>query len=368
MQEGRYESTGVPSNVNYFGQASLQPCPQLWPTSQNATWPPTETQSIHLRDTTNLLSAPFVPDLRSPPPMTGAELPPDPQSPQKCKASMQDHYLEFQDCVPSPELRRDWGKAAQHEPASSTRVLRSPKMRKKDHTSKPLPAEGEAGPSRAFDGTAWESNDEVADDGLGNVGAEQRYSSWDLQDETWLPNSAAATTASQQPSFPPHPTPQLMAPAPANIPHASSNPFFPAPLPAPPPPPVGHAHHISLTTDPNQTPPHYPNFTTYPGLGWMCTTCHVIKQSPPLHSSNGDWCLDVLRPGPLSQPARVLRSWAPLRPSRPSSGMLLREGTGWGSAGEDAPRERGGDGDGRVLVRDWAFGTVDYTEMGRWSG
>ena len=364
MQEGRDESTDVPSSVDYFDQASLQPRPQLWPEFRNATGPQSESQIIHLRDSTNLPSAPFVPDLTSPPPMTGAELPPDPQLPQKRKASMQDHYLEFQDCVPSSELRRHWGKAAQHEPTSSTRVLRSPKMRKKDQTSKELPAEGEAGPSRAFDGTALESNDEAADDHLATEEWEQNDGTKDLEDETWFPYNATATATSQQLLFLPDPTLQLMAPGPANLPQTSSNLFFPAPL-ATPAPVIPPPHHIHLPADPHPTPPHYPNFTTYPGLGWMCTTCHLITQSPSLHSSNGDWCFDVLGPDPLSQPARVLRSWAPLHPSRPS-GILLREWTGRGTADEDASRE--GDGEGRVLVRDWAFGTVDYTETGRWRG
>ncbi|GAB1739030.1 hypothetical protein NU219Hw_g3794t1 [Hortaea werneckii] len=364
--EGREGSGEVPSSVDYFGHASLQPFSQLWATSQNATWPQSETQLVHLRDSTNLQSAPFLPDLTSPPPMTGAELSSDPQLPQKRKASMQDHYLEFQGCVPSPELPRDLGKAAQREPTSSTRVLRSPKMRKKDQMSKPLPAEGEPGPSRAFDGAAGEFSGENADDELTAEESEQRDSSCDVQDETWFPYDATATTASQQPSFLPHPTPQLMAPASASLPQASSDLFFPAPLPIPASAIPSRPHHIHLSADPNQTPPHNPNFITYPGLGWMCTTCRLITQSPSLHSSNGDWCFDVQGPDPLSQPARVLRSWTPLRPCR-TGGMLLRERMGSGSAaGEDTSRE--GVGDWRVLVRDWAFGTVDYTETHAWGG
>ncbi|KAI6865354.1 hypothetical protein KC323_g4381 [Hortaea werneckii] len=285
------------------------------------------------------------------------DLPPDPPLPQKRKASMQDHYLEFQDCAPSPELPRDLGKAAQHEPTSSTRVLRSPKMRKmrkKDQTPKPLLAEGEAGPSRAFDGAAWESSDEAADDELPTEGWEQNDGTRDLEDEIWFPNTAAAATTSQQAPPLPHTTSQPIAPAPGDLPQTSSNLLFPAPSTTPsfhaiPPP------NPFLPAEPNQPPPHYPNFTTYPGLGWMCTTCHLITQSPSLHSSNGDWCFDVLGPDPLSHPARVLRSWAPLRPRRPS-GMLSWEGKGGVGAGEDASREGGGDG--RVLVWDWAFGGV----------
>ncbi|KAI7017113.1 hypothetical protein KC332_g15195 [Hortaea werneckii] len=154
VQGGRAGSTDMPSSIGYFGQACLQSRSQPFPTSQNASWQQIENQTIHLRDFTNLPLASFVPNPTSPMPMTGTDLPPDPTLPQKRKASMQDHYLEFQDCVPSPELLRDLRKAAQHKPTSSTRVLRSPKMRKRDQTSKQLPAEGRAGPSRAFDGAA----------------------------------------------------------------------------------------------------------------------------------------------------------------------------------------------------------------------
>ncbi|GAB1730742.1 hypothetical protein NU195Hw_g39t1 [Hortaea werneckii] len=283
--------------------------------------------------------------------MTSTDLSPDLPIPQKRKTSMQDHYLEFQDCVPSPELPRDLGKAAQHEPTSSTRVLRSPKMRKKDQKSKPLPAEGEAGPSRAFEGAAWESDDEAADDELPTEEWDQNDGTRDLADEIWFPNTAAAATTSQQAQLLPHSTSQPIAPAPGDLPQTSSHLFFPA-LSTTPSFPAFPPSNPILPADPNQPPPHYPNFTTYPGLGWMCTTCHLITQSPSLHSSNGDWCFDVLGPDPLSHPARVLRSWAPLRPHRPP-GMLSWEGMGGDGAGEDASRE--GDGRGRVLVWDWAF-------------
>ncbi|KAI7616004.1 hypothetical protein KC346_g6219 [Hortaea werneckii] len=354
---GRAGSTEMPSSIDYFGQACLQPHSQPCPTSQNATWLENESQTVHLRDSTNLPSALFVPNPTSPLPMTRTDLPPDPPLPQKRKASMQDHYLEFQDCAPSPELPRDLGKAAQHEPTSSTRVLRSPKMRKmrkKDQTPKPLLAEGEAGPSRAFDGAAWESSDEAADDELPTEGWEQNDGTRDLEDEIWFPNTAAAATTSQQAPPLPHTTSQPIAPAPGDLPQTSSNLLFPAPSTTPSFHAIPPANPF-LPADPNQPPPHYPNFTTYPGLGWMCTTCHLITQSPSLHSSNGDWCFDVLGPDPLSHPARVLRSWAPLRPRRPS-GMLSWEGKGGVGAGEDASREGGGDG--RVLVWDWAFGGV----------
>ncbi|KAI6794980.1 hypothetical protein KC366_g9738 [Hortaea werneckii] len=355
---GRAGSTEMPSSIDYFGQACLQPHSQPCPTSQNATLLEIESQPAHLRDSTNLPSASFVPNPTSPLPMTSTDLPPDPPPPQKRKASMQDHYLEFQDCAPSPELPRDLGKAAQHEPTSSTRVLRPPKMRKmrkKNQTSKPVLAEGEAGPSRTFGGAAWESNDEAADDELPPEGWGQNDGTRDLEDEIWFPNTAAAATTSQQAALLPHTTSQPTAPAPGDLTQTSSNLFIPAPsttpsFPAIPPP------NPFLPADPNKPPPHYPNFTTYPGLGWMCTTCHLITQSPSLHSSNGDWCFDVLGPDPFSHPARVLRSWAPLRPHRPP-GILSWEGTGRGGVGGETERE--GVGDGRVLVWDWAFGGVE---------
>ncbi|KAI7390473.1 hypothetical protein KC336_g16943 [Hortaea werneckii] len=354
LPEGREGSTEVPSGIDYFGQACLQPRSQPFPTFQNANWPQNESQTINLRDCTNLPSAPHVPNPTSPLAMTGRDLPSDLPIPQKRKASMQDHYLEFQDCVPSPELLRDLGKAAQHESTLSTRVLRSPKMRKKDQTSKPLLAEGEAGPSRAFDGAAGEVGDEAADDHWPAVEWGQNDGMSDLEDETWFPYTAAPAT-SQQPAIQHYEPHRPIAPPPEDLTQTSRNLFFPAPSTASTFPAILPPLHM-LPADPNQPPPNYPNFTTYPGLGWMCTTCHLITQSPHLHSSNGDWCFDVLSPDPSSHPARVLRSWAPLRPHRPP-GTLSWEETSRDRAGERASREGGGDG--RVFVWDWAFRTVD---------
>ncbi|KAI7363777.1 hypothetical protein KC354_g6234 [Hortaea werneckii] len=354
LPEGKEGSSEVPSGIDYFGQACLQPRPQSFPTFQNADWPQSESQTINLRDSTNLSSAPLVPRPPSPLAMTGTDLPPDPPLSQKRKASMQDHFLEFQDCWPSPQLLRDLGKAAQHESTPSTRVLRSPKMRKKDQTSKPLLAAGEAGPSRPFDGAAGEVSGEAADDHWPAVDWGQNDGISDLEDETWFPYTAASAT-SQRPPIQNHGPHRTIAPPPEDLTQTSSNRFFPAPSTASPFPSIPPPHSF-LSADPNQLPPNYPNFVTYPGLGWMCTTCHLITQSPHLHSSNGDWCFDVLSPDLSSHPARVLRSWAPLRPSRPSAIFSWGE-TIRGRAGERASRE--GDGDGRVLVWDWAFRTVD---------